>query len=613
MRIGIKSLANLVSASLELFNRRDQLLLFCLLFLQIFLHLLDIFGVVLIAGVVSVAVAAVRGKALPGWATDVTNYLNWNSLGTTQIAAILGVSAAAMFILKSILSLYLNFRSQKFISIREEALTKRLSDRFLKQDLNRLNSYSAQEYQHTLSAGVNSVMSGVIGQTMTLVSELLLQFSMLLLLTSFSPSLTLFTFLFFGSISLILNYLQGQFSNSLGAKITKSEIAAFSFISSYFNGYREILVSGKQEEYIQMFTFHRSRCIQFSVTKTLLSQISKYVFEICFVFASLAFSAYAFWAYSAEVAASLLAMFLAAISRISTSILRLHYGYIQLQGFIGSTSLFFTIYQSVYAESKLKPTERKPTLFFDKSNPPAILLKDIDFKYSNESKFGVHSLNLRIENNHFVALVGPSGGGKSTIVDIILGVINPSKGERYIHGVEPRDLYGLKSGGLAYVPQDVFVQPGTIIENILLGERIDEINVQRAKDVLNKVGLSEMLSDLTHGMETVIGTNGSGLSGGQRQRMGIARALYRNPRVIVLDEATSSLDAQLESDINNVLEQSRGSITMIVVAHRLSTVLKCDSIIYVNEGRIVDQGNFTELRSRNRDFDTQAELLGISR
>jgi ABC-type multidrug transport system fused ATPase/permease subunit len=342
-------------------------------------------------------------------------------------------------------------------------------------------------------------------------------------------------------------------------------------------------------------------------------QISKYVFEIAFVFAGLALSAFAFYAYSAEFAASLLALFLAALTRISTSVLRLQYGYILLKGYIGSTKLFFEMLDSAKTEQQAILSETKQVQSLSLKVLPAIQLKDVNFKYASVSAFEIKSLDLIIESNQSIALVGPSGGGKSTIVDLILGVITPIRGQRYIHGVEPKSLYHLNEGGMAYVPQEVFVQPATVIENIALGTNANEIHLPRVREVLDSVDLLDALSGLPNGLETIIGKGESGLSGGQRQRLGIARALYRNPKVLVLDEATSSLDAQLENEIAEVLRKLRGKITMVIVAHRLSTVLSCDSIIYVNHGKIIDRGTFKELRSRNKDFDKQAELLGISR
>jgi ATP-binding cassette subfamily C protein len=606
-------MVNLIYSCILLFEKRDRILLLGFLLLQLLLHLLDVIGVILITGVVSIAVAAVRGGNFPKWVDLVIEFLNLKNVEVTTIATIFGVMAGTLFIAKSIFSLYLNFRSQQFISSREVNLTHRASSLLLKQDLTRLSRFSPQQYQHTLSSGVNSVMGGVVGQTMLLISELVLQISMLFLLSAFSLTLTSFTLLFFLIVFFSLNRLQGNYSRMLGEEITKSDVESFVSISSYVRGYREILISGKQDSFIDSFLLSRAKSIHLNVKRTLLVQISKYVFEIAFVFAGLALSAFSFYTYSAEFAASLLALFLAALTRISTSVLRLQYGYILLKGYIGSTKLFFEMLDSTKTEQRVILSEGKQVQSLSLQVPPAIQLKDINFKYSSVSAFEIKSLDLTIESNQSVALVGRSGGGKSTIVDLILGVITPTHGQRYIYGVEPKSLYHLDEGGIAYVPQEVFVQPATVIENIALGTHITEIHLPRVKEVLESVDLLDVFLGLPNGLETMIGTGESGLSGGQRQRLGIARALYRNPKVLVLDEATSSLDAQLENEIAEVLRKLRGKITMVIVAHRLSTVLSCDSIIYVNHGKIIDRGTFEELRSRNKDFDKQAELLGISR
>jgi ABC-type transport system involved in cytochrome bd biosynthesis fused ATPase/permease subunit len=321
----------------------------------------------------------VRGGNFPKWVDLVIEFLNLKNLEATTVATIFGVMAGTLFITKSIFSLYLNFRSQQFISSREVNLTHRASSLLLKQDLTRLSRFSPQQYQHTLCSGVNSVMGGVVGQTMLLISELVLQISMLFLLSAFSPTLTFLTLLFFLIIFFSLNRLQGGYSRMLGEEITKSDVESVVSISSYVRGYREILVSGKQDSFIDSFLLSRAKSIHLNVKRTLLVQISKYVFEIAFVFAGLALSAFAFYAYSAEFAASLLALFLAALTRISTSVLRLQYGYILLKGYIGSTKLFFEMLDCTKTEQRVILSEGKQVQSHSLQVLPAIQLKDINF------------------------------------------------------------------------------------------------------------------------------------------------------------------------------------------------------------------------------------------
>lgn len=604
---------SLFRACLHLFSKRDQFLLLVFLAIQISLSLLDIVGVLLVAAVVAVAVSAVRGSDFPNWVSRTVEVLQLENISPTNIATLFGICAAFLFISKSLLSLFLQYRSQRFIAAREIMLTERVSKLFLDQDLLNLSSFNQSQYQHTLTLGINAVMSGVMGQTISLVSELSLQFAMLILLSTFSFEMTIAITLYFLLVFLILNSLQGKYSRNLGKKITEEETSSFTYLSDYLKGYREILVSGKTNYFIKLFSDSRASTIELQVKKNLLTQVSKYVFEIAFVVAGLGVSAYSFVSFSAEHAASLLAVFLTAISRVSTSILRLQYGYVLLQGFLGSTELFFRIYNRVdslreESYARISNLNLKGKSTFENL---AIAMTDVQFGYPSNSKFNIHSLNMLIEPNSSIALVGPSGGGKSTIADLIIGALKPSHGFCEIYGNDPSSLHSWKSSGIAYVPQEVHLLSGSIIQNVAIGEKNSEIDKERVMSALHEVKLLSHFLEFPEGLETKISQNGLNMSGGQKQRIGIARALYRNPSILILDEATSALDAQLEDEISKVFRALKGKLTLVIIAHRLSTVMSCDTIFYIDNGRIVDFGTFSELRSRIKNFDTQAQLMGI--
>jgi ATP-binding cassette subfamily C protein len=197
-------------------------------------------------------------------------------------------------------------------------------------------------------------------------------------------------------------------------------------------------------------------------------------------------------------------------------------------------------------------------------------------------------------------------------VDLILGVISPQQGELSIFGLEPKKIQSLEPGKIAYVPQSVYLTSGSILENVGLG--IDRANIDpgRVLSALEKVHLDLWVNSLSQGIHSTVGERGSRLSGGQKQRLGIARALYQDPLLLVLDEATSSLDAESEHEISASIESLKRKITTIIIAHRLSTVIKCDQVAYLNDGELVSQGTFTELRKAVPDFDRQANLMGIT-
>jgi len=211
-----------------------------------------------------------------------------------------------------------------------------------------------------------------------------------------------------------------------------------------------------------------------------------------------------------------------------------------------------------------------------------------------------------------VALVGPTGAGKSTLADAILGVVKPAQGEVLIGGLPPLEAVSQWPGALAYVPQTVAIATGTIRQNVALGLPERAIDDDRVWEALKSARLDDFLKEAREGLDTIVGESGVRLSGGQRQRLGIARALYTRPRLMVLDEATSALDAETERAIVDTLQELEGEVTIVTIAHRLATVRHCDLVVYLEAGRVVAQGSFDEVIAAVPNFAQQAHLLGLS-
>lgn len=231
-----------------------------------------------------------------------------------------------------------------------------------------------------------------------------------------------------------------------------------------------------------------------------------------------------------------------------------------------------------------------------------ISLKDVSFSYAKGGPPALDGITLRIGKGEAVAFVGFSGAGKTTLADLILGLHRPDRGSIAINDVGYPDLLAIPRGAFGYVPQDPFLIDDSVRRNIALGildEDIDEMQIMRA---VKAAALEEFIASLPDGLDTVVGDRGVRLSGGQRQRIGIARALYPDPDILVLDEATSSIDMTTEADITAAINLLHGRKTLIIVAHRLSTVRECDRIVFLERGRLVATGTYDELIGKNAAF-----------
>jgi ABC-type multidrug transport system fused ATPase/permease subunit len=237
-----------------------------------------------------------------------------------------------------------------------------------------------------------------------------------------------------------------------------------------------------------------------------------------------------------------------------------------------------------------------------------VTLRQVVFQYPDGDRPVLDDVSLVIKQNQTTAFVGSSGAGKSTLLDLVLGLLQPTAGEIECGGRPIADDSAMWYRSLGVVPQDVFLTHDTILANIAFGVAASDIDRRRVTEVVEMAQLHDLIAELPDGMDTIVGERGVRLSGGQRQRLGLARALYRRPSILVLDEATSALDNLTEHEISETLAKLQGSMTILIVAHRLSTVRHADTLVYLKDGRIDAQGTFGDVRDLSDDFAHLVEL-----
>jgi ATP-binding cassette subfamily C protein len=235
----------------------------------------------------------------------------------------------------------------------------------------------------------------------------------------------------------------------------------------------------------------------------------------------------------------------------------------------------------------------------------------LSYTYDGSPRPVLSDISLTIRHGETIGIVGPTGAGKSTLIDLLLGLLSPSAGHIFSDGQDIALFSRSWRKKIGYVPQSIFLIDDTIRRNIALGMEDNEINERQVWNAIRLAQLEHYVHSLPLGLNTIVGERGVRLSGGQRQRIAIARALYHDPELLMFDEATSALDNQTEREVIQAIETLRGKKTLVIVAHRLSTVRACDLLVFLKEGRIVDHGAFDELLTRNEDFRRLASVADV--
>ena len=591
-------------------SRRDQRRIGAVVVIQVAMGLLDLLGVAMIGILGALAVTGVQSKNPGNRVQAALEYLNLSELSFQNQAAILGLLATFILVARTLLSIFFTKRTLLFLSRRGAVISAHLISKLLSQSLLVIQSRTTQETLYALTAGVSTITVGILGTSVSLISDFALLSVMACGLFCVDPTLALCTFVVFALIGLLLYRILNSKAGHLGSRDSQLNIKGNEKIVEVLNSYRESVVRNRRHYYAREVSKLRLELSEIQAELAFMPYVSKYVIETSVVLGALLISGFQFLTQDATHAVATLSVFLAAGSRIAPAILRVQQGAISIRGSLGSAEPTLELISSLRnVEVSLEPSHEAILTHHDFN--PEIKLTNVSLKYPNQEISAIKDINLSIAAGSTIAVVGSSGAGKTTLIDVLLGVLSPTAGEITISGLNPMDAILKWPGAISYVPQDVEIINGTIRENIALGFPPDLASDGIILRALRLSNLEDFITHLPDGIDTQVGERGTKISGGQRQRLGIARALFTNPKLLVLDEATSALDGETEANVSNEIMNLHGDVTVIFIAHRLSTVRNADIVIYMDKGRIVSTGTFLEVRNQVPNFDRQAKLMGL--
>jgi ATP-binding cassette, subfamily B, bacterial PglK len=580
-------------------------------FLQIFLTFLDLVSVALLGLVGAISITGVQSGKNSGFIRKILENLMISDLSFQGQVASLAILASLILFARTILSIYITRRSLFHFARKSAVLSSRLTRELLSKDLLFLRSRSSQETLFALSTGCNLIYVGVVANTINLVSDIVLLVFLSIVGAIYQPLVALLLLLILLTSSAVLHFFLNKRARDLGEANARYEIDANTKILESINLFREIYVHNQSKNFSLEVEKLRMKSSFGQAEVAFLPNISRYVVEISMLAGTLAVSAAQFILFDVATAVSTLALFLAAGSRLAPALLRVQQGSLGIRNAMGGVESTLKLISDLRLDAKGRSTPDVVLDFESTCLAPDILLKNVSLRYPENMQDTLQDINLIIPAGKTVALVGPSASGKTSLVDVILGVIPPSSGTVLVSSLTPNYFIERWPNAVSYVPQSIYLTSGSLRENIALGFSPTEVSDEEVLVALESAQLSGLLSSLPDGLDSIFKENGASLSGGQRQRLGIARALYTKPSLIVFDEATSALDAETESLISEAILKLRETSTVIVIAHRLSTAKNADLVCYVDAGRILSIGTFQHVRNAVPQFEKQAQLMGL--
>jgi ATP-binding cassette subfamily C protein len=573
--------------------------------------LLDLFAIFLVGHLAtSIALFATLGS-------DPNRVIEFAGLAVPALnAQTLPVAASlivGIFILKAIASVWMTRRMAVFLAGVEARAAHLIAGISLGQGLEKLKRHSREEIYFAVQSGSPAAFNSILNSLGTVIAESTLFVLMIGAFFIVDWAAALAAMAYFGVIALSIHLLIGTWAEKAAEKVTQATIEGNSAIGDLGEVVRESSISRTQEHFFQRILESRQRAASGSANQFVLSGMPRYIIETALLLAVALFALWQATLGDIATAAGTLGVFLSGGLRLTASLIPLQNALVAIQQYTPAARSALSLLESEEVSRFAKTTSNQPILqkVIADSGALEVSFQSVTYRYPDAQTPAVKDLVLQIAPGQQIALIGPSGSGKSTIADLLLGLLVPSEGRILIDGESPDVTIKLNPGILGYVPQSPGMVRGSIAMNIALGVAPKDVDPVRLAEAVNKAHLTDLVESLPQGLDTDIGKRRNELSGGQIQRIGLARALYSRPKLLVLDEATSALDAKSEDIINSALDQMRGEVTVVLIAHRLNTVQRSDVVFLVEAGQISASGTFQALLTGNKTVQELAQLMSV--
>jgi ABC-type multidrug transport system fused ATPase/permease subunit len=520
-----------------------------------------------------------------------------------QFIFILGFILFFILIISQLFKAFTTYLQFKFILMLEHSISKRLVEGYLYQPYSWFLNRNSADLGKTILSEVSNVVGNGVGKLMEIITKGAVSIAILILLIIVDLKLTLIVGFTLSVVYFLIYYGFKDYLSEIGEKSLKNNQHRFKAISEAFGAAKEIKVGALEQTYIKSFSNSSEYFTRFNAFSLIISSLPRFFLEIITFGGVILLILYIMAKSDSFIdALPVISLYVFAGYRLMPAAQGIFASFTQLTFVIPSLD---KLYDDIKNIKISKENQDQTVIPFNKT----INLKNIHFSYPDISRTTLKDVTLNIPVKSTVGFVGATGSGKTTTVDIILGLLDPQKGTLEVDGKVITEHNSRSwQRNIGYVPQYIYLSDDTIAANIAFGVATKDID-QEAVEKASKIACLHqfVLNELPKKYQTLIGERGVRLSGGQRQRIGIARALYHNPQVIILDEATSALDNATEKKVMDAINNFEKKITIIIIAHRLNTVKKCNIIYIFDKGEVKSKGTYDELINVNQSFRMNAD------